>query len=110
MAGDEIGFGVVGLGIGVSRCKMIKTADGARLVAVCDLDEERGRKAEAEFETEWIRDYDGPINIIEDVLGMLRDGKEPMVSGPEARKSVEIILAVYESAKRGEKIVLPLET
>ena len=54
--------------------------------------------------------YDGPRNIVEDVLRMLKEGKEPMVTGREARKSVEIILAIYESARRGgERVKLPLE-
>jgi len=40
---------------------------------------------------------------------MLRDGKDPMIPGLEARKSVEIILTICESTKRGgEKIAPPL--
>jgi UDP-N-acetyl-2-amino-2-deoxyglucuronate dehydrogenase len=38
---SETGFGVVGLGMGKHHCKAIQTADGARLVAVCDTDPER---------------------------------------------------------------------
>jgi UDP-N-acetyl-2-amino-2-deoxyglucuronate dehydrogenase len=37
----EIGFGVVGLGMGVHHCKAITDAKGARLAAVCDTDPER---------------------------------------------------------------------
>jgi len=55
-------------------------------------------------------EYTGPTNIIEDILGVLREGKQPFVTGPEARKSVEIVLAVYESARTGEEIALPLTT
>jgi len=40
MAG-EIGFGVVGLGMGKHHCKAIDSAPNARLVAVCEVDEER---------------------------------------------------------------------
>ncbi len=32
-------------------------------------------------------------------------GKEPETSGPECRKSVQIVLAMYESAKNGGKPV-----
>jgi len=53
-------------------------------------------------------DYTGPSDIIEDVVGMLLDGKEPYVTGPEARKSVEIVLAIYESAATGKEVTLPL--
>ncbi len=38
---EELGFAVVGLGMGKHHCRSIKDAFGARLVAVCDLDEER---------------------------------------------------------------------
>ena len=38
---DELGFGVVGLGMGKHHCRSVSEAKGARLVAVCDIDEER---------------------------------------------------------------------
>ena len=38
---EELGFAVVGLGMGKHHCRSITQAKGARLVAVCDLDEER---------------------------------------------------------------------
>jgi len=38
---QDVGFAVVGLGMGRHHCKAIQTAPGARLVAVCDIDEER---------------------------------------------------------------------
>ncbi|MEW6358405.1 MAG: Gfo/Idh/MocA family oxidoreductase [Planctomycetota bacterium] len=76
MKNDEIGIGIVGLGIGRSRAKLVKQTDGARLVAVCDLDEGRGRKAEKEFQTEWIRDYDEMLarNDIDVVMVMTPSG------------------------------------
>ena len=37
----EIGFGVVGLGMGKHHCNAIQTAPNARLVAICDTDPER---------------------------------------------------------------------
>ncbi|MBI2505110.1 MAG: Gfo/Idh/MocA family oxidoreductase [Candidatus Latescibacteria bacterium] len=45
----EIGFAVVGLGMGRHHCKAIQAAPGARLVAVCDLDEERLRPTAQEY-------------------------------------------------------------
>lgn len=41
MAERDIGFGVVGLGMGQHHAKAVSDAAGARLVAVCDIDEER---------------------------------------------------------------------
>lgn len=45
----EIGFAVVGLGMGRHHCKAIQAAPGARLVAICDVDEERLRPAAQEY-------------------------------------------------------------
>jgi len=49
MGDRDIGFGVVGLGMGHHHCKAIGRAAGARLVAVCDLDPERLTPAATEF-------------------------------------------------------------
>jgi len=38
---ETIGFGVIGLGVGKSRAKMVAECPDARLVAVCDINEER---------------------------------------------------------------------
>ena len=45
---------------------------------------------------------------IEDMIQAIETGSEPMVNGPEGRKSVEIVLAIYESARSGKKVTLPL--
>ena len=43
----------------------------------------------------------------EDIVNALREGKKPLVDGAEARKSVALIRAIYESANgRGKRIVL----
>ena len=44
------------------------------------------------------------LNFI-DVLDSLRKGEYPKINGQEARKAIEIILAIYESAKNGGKEV-----
>jgi UDP-N-acetyl-2-amino-2-deoxyglucuronate dehydrogenase len=43
-----------------------------------------------------------------DLLDAIDDDREPMLSGEEARRPLEIILAVYESARAGHEIQLPL--
>jgi len=48
----------------------------------------------------------GPANVVEDVIGVLREGKRPAVDGREGRRSVELLCAIYESARRGEQIEL----
>jgi UDP-N-acetyl-2-amino-2-deoxyglucuronate dehydrogenase len=46
---NAIGFAVVGLGMGRHHCRSIKEAQGAELVAVCDVDAARREKAAADF-------------------------------------------------------------
>ena len=41
-----------------------------------------------------------------DFLSALDKGTKPPVSGAEARRAVEIILAVYESARTGKAVSL----
>jgi len=43
---------------------------------------------------------------IEDFYDAVRCRRDPLVPGPEARKTVEIILAIYQSAKTGEPVML----
>ena len=50
----------------------------------------------------------GPGSIVEDVVGVLRHGRRPMVDGREGRRSVELIQAIYKSAQEGGWVNLPL--
>jgi UDP-N-acetyl-2-amino-2-deoxyglucuronate dehydrogenase len=43
-----------------------------------------------------------------DLLEAIETGREPLIDGPEARRPLEIILAVYESARTGSDVQLPL--
>ncbi len=42
----------------------------------------------------------------EDMIRAIREDREPMIGGQEARKAIEIILAVYESARTGETVTI----
>jgi UDP-N-acetyl-2-amino-2-deoxyglucuronate dehydrogenase len=44
----------------------------------------------------------------EDFVAALRAGRQPMVDGPEGRKAIELILAIYRSARTGRTVRLPL--
>ena len=44
-----------------------------------------------------------------EIFAALREGREPPVPGEEARKAVEIILGIYRSAVRGERVTFPLD-
>lgn len=41
---------------------------------------------------------------IEDMISAIKKDREPLVNGEEGRKSVEIILAIYESARTGKEV------
>lgn len=44
---------------------------------------------------------------IRDFMQAVRENREPLVSGPEARNAVEIILAIYHSSRTGKWVDLP---
>ena len=46
---QEVRFGVVGLGMGMNRSNQVVDTDGAKLVAVADLDENKCKVAEEKF-------------------------------------------------------------
>lgn len=47
---------------------------------------------------------------LEDFQNAIETGRKPLVDGREGRKSVEIILAIYQSAWTGKRVALPLES
>lgn len=57
MVKDHVGFGVIGLGMGAARARLIHETHGARLVAVSDINEERGQKAAVEYGIDCYGDY-----------------------------------------------------
>lgn len=44
--------------------------------------------------------------LFRDFLAAIRDGRAPAIDGYEGRRSVELILAIYESAKTGQRVTL----
>ena len=49
---------------------------------------------------------EGHRTQIQDLVDSIQENRPPHVSGKEGRKSVELILAIYQSAKTGRKITL----
>jgi len=43
----------------------------------------------------------------EDFIAAIREGRQPVINGHEGRKSVELILAIYESSRTGQRLRLP---
>ncbi len=52
--------------------------------------------------------YVGHREQLGDFLRAIESGGQPAIDGPEARKPLEIILAIYESARTGSDVSLPL--
>lgn len=50
--------------------------------------------------------YQGHLRQLEDFVQAIQTGSKPLVDGAEGRKSVEIILAIYESSKTGQRVKL----
>jgi len=51
---------------------------------------------------------DGHTIQIRDLVAAIKEDRKPMVSGEDARPAVELILAVYQSARTGQPVRLPL--
>ncbi len=54
--------------------------------------------------------HHGHTRQFQDVLKVIKNGTTPLVDGPEGRRSVEIILAIYKAAETGRAVRLPLKT
>lgn len=50
----------------------------------------------------------GHERLVQNIIDAVLDNKELYCSGIEARKSIEIILAIYQSVKTGKEVKLPL--
>jgi UDP-N-acetyl-2-amino-2-deoxyglucuronate dehydrogenase len=52
--------------------------------------------------------HHGHTRQFQDVVNAIRKGTTPLIDGPEGRRAVEIILAIYKSAETGRAVPLPL--
>jgi predicted dehydrogenase len=52
--------------------------------------------------------HHGHARQFQNVVDAIRKGTQPAIDGPEGRRSVEIILAIYKSAETGKAVTLPL--
>jgi UDP-N-acetyl-2-amino-2-deoxyglucuronate dehydrogenase len=49
------------------------------------------------------------VGMVEDFVGALEEGREPLVTVAECRRSLELITAMYRSAMTGEPVSFPIE-
>jgi len=54
--------------------------------------------------------HHGHTEQFKDVLKAIKKGSSPLIDGPEGRRSVEIILAIYKAAELGKTVQLPLKS
>ncbi len=54
--------------------------------------------------------HHGHTAQFKDVLKAVKSGSAPLIDGPEGRRSVEIILAIYKAAETGKAVELPLKS
>jgi predicted dehydrogenase len=51
----------------------------------------------------------GHIALVSDMIAAIREDRDPLVTGEDARRTVEAVLAIYESALTGKEVILPVE-
>ena len=73
---ESIGFAIVGLGMGRSRAGTVKAVEGAELIGVCDVDEERARDVSGKFDCDWTCSFEDVLDRddVEVVYIMLPSG------------------------------------
>ncbi|WP_165972103.1 Gfo/Idh/MocA family protein [Paenibacillus piri] len=49
---------------------------------------------------------DGHYLLVDDLIRAIRENRDPLISGEEGRKSVDLILAIYESARTGKEVTV----
>jgi predicted dehydrogenase len=122
---DDVRFGIVGLGMGRDRADKAVRTPGARLVAVCDILEERGAKAAAELECDWIVDYDELLARDDiDAIGVftpsgmhcdfalraLQAGKHAFTTKPMDLSVAKCDAAIAEADRRGLVLAVDFES
>lgn len=67
----RVGFGIIGLGFGLSRLPLIQQVPEARLVAVCSRTEENARKTAEQYACDYTTDYRALLGRDDiDVIGL----------------------------------------
>lgn len=112
-------FGILGLGIGASRARMVPKTNGAKLVCVCDLQESKAKQIAEELGCDWCTDYEKMLKRDDiDVVGVftssgthadyaimaLEAGKHAFTTKPMDIR-VEKCIKLIEIARKMNKIL-----
>ena len=113
---DAVRFAIVGLGMGRGRADRCMETEGAELVAICDLSEERGAAASGELGVPWVQSYDELLARDDvDVIGLwtpsgthagmatkaLAAGKHVCMTKPMDITTAACDRAIHEADSRG---------
>lgn len=105
----KVGFAIIGLGIGASRCEMMAKVPEARLVSVCDLLPERARQAAETYGCEWTTDYKTLLERPDiDVIGVYTPSgahRDIAVTVAQAGKHVLVTKPLEVTVERAEAVV-----
>ncbi len=96
---------------GVKYCSIrIVGTDGR--IEVGEWEEEKLKlrgKGNSEWQVIRVEEVNPFVEEIRDLIRSIEEDREPLCSGEKARQTIEIIMAIYESARRKEIVILPLE-
>ena len=68
---EPVKFGILGLGVGANRAKLVPKTEEAKLVCVCDLQEDKAKRVAKELDCEWTTNYDEMLRRDDiDVIGV----------------------------------------
>jgi UDP-N-acetyl-2-amino-2-deoxyglucuronate dehydrogenase len=73
-----------------------------------DTDPDDAKVADASYQTTSVYGFGHPL-YYDNVIAVLRGEAEPETDGREGLKSLEVLVAAYQSARDGKRVALPLE-
>ena len=77
------------------------------LISVDAFEQNLQVSSEEEGKTSWVNwGSSGDEGLVADFVDMIREDREPSVSGEDGLRALEVALAAYESARRAEPILL----
>jgi UDP-N-acetyl-2-amino-2-deoxyglucuronate dehydrogenase len=116
---DNVGFGILGLGMGANRARLVTKTEGAKLVCVCDLQRDKAEQIARELNCDWTTSYDEMLRRNDiDVIGIftpsgthcdyaikaIESGKHVFVTKPMDIR-VEKCDEAIEAAKKNGKLL-----
>lgn len=128
---NRVGFAIIGTGtVAIRHARAIEEIECAELVAVHDVDQDRARSFALEHNTGamfHLQDllandhidvvtvatpsgasdpkaagYKGHKQQFQDMARAILEKREPLISGREGRRALELICGIYESARSGQ--------